>query len=214
MFWNYLLIAVICYCIGNINPGIILSRLIYKKDLRDYGSGNAGTTNAFRIFGAPFGITVMLIDISKGALSVWLGSQVIFKDGNLTAMVIAGLFAVLGHIYPALFKFRGGKGVATVGGMLIMLDWRMFLCMLAVFIVILITTRYMSVASMSTFITGPLSAYCICRFVDGLPMSEVWRYMLAAFIFGTIIVLTHHENIRRLIAGNENRLGEKKEQTE
>lgn len=211
MFWKYLIAAVVAYCLGNINIAIIGSNLFFKKDIRHFGSNNAGTTNAFRVFGWPFGTTVMLFDIGKGVLACYLGAFVIVGDGsNLLAIAISGLFAAIGHIYPAVFGFRGGKGVATIGGMLILLDWRMFLCMLAVFILLLITTKYMSIASLSTTITGPLSAFVLRRFVDQLPSEQVWMYVGTVFFFGLLLVFTHRENIKRLINGTENRLGKKK----
>ena len=98
----------------------------------------------------------------------------------------------------------------TIGGMLILLDWRMFLCMLAVFIILLVTTKYMSIASLSTTITGPLSAFVLRRFVDQLPAPQVWMYVGTVFFFGLLLVFTHRENIKRLINGTENRLGKKK----
>ena len=211
MIWRYLLAAVVAYCIGNINIAIIGSNLIFKRDIRNFGSHNAGTTNAFRVFGWPFGTTVMLFDIGKGVLACYLGAFVIVGDGTaLLALAVSGLFAAIGHIYPVVFGFRGGKGVATIGGMLILLDWRMFLCMLSVFIILLITTKYMSIASLSTTITGPLSAFILRKFVDGLPNEQVWMYVGTVFFFGLLLVFTHRENIKRLISGTENRLGQKK----
>ena len=212
MIWKYLLAAVVAYCLGNVNIAIIGSNLLFKRDIRNFGSNNAGTTNAFRVFGWPFGTTVMLFDIGKGVLACYLGAFVIVGDGsNLLAIAISGLFAAIGHIYPIVFGLRGGIGVATIGGMFILLDWRLFLCMLAVFIVLLITTKYMSIASLSTTISGPLSAFLLRRYVDALPWDTVWMYVATVFFFGLLLVFTHRENIKRLINGTENRLGKKKD---
>ncbi len=212
MIGKYILAALVAYCLGNINIAIIGSNLFFKKDIRSYGSCNAGTTNAFRVFGWPFGTTVMLFDIGKGVLACYLGAFVIVGDGrDLLAIALSGLFAAIGHIYPAVFGFRGGKGVATIGGMLILLDWRMFLCMLSVFIILLITTKYMSIASLSTTITGPLSAFILRRYVDVLPWDQIWMYVGTVFFFGLLLVFTHRENIKRLLNGTENRLGKKKD---
>lgn len=207
-----MLAMIVAYCLGNINIAIIGSNLIFKKDIRSYGSCNAGTTNAFRVFGWPFGTTVMLFDIGKGVLACYLGAFLIVGEpNNLLVIGLSGLSAAIGHIYPAIFGFRGGKGVATIGGMLILLDWRMFLCMLAVFIILLITTRYMSIASLSTTITGPLSAFILRRYVDALAWDQVWMYVGTVFFFGLLLVSTHRENIKRLLNGTENRLGKKKD---
>ncbi len=212
MIGKYILAALVAYCLGNINIAIIGSNLIFKKDIRGYGSCNAGTTNAFRVFGWPFGTTVMLFDIGKGVLACYLGAFVIVGDGrDLLAIALSGLFAAIGHIYPAVFGFRGGKGVATIGGMFILLDWRMFLCMLTVFVILLITTKYMSIASLSTAITGPLSTFVLRRYVDALPWDQVWMYVGTVFFFGLLLVFTHRENIKRLLNGTENRLGKKKD---
>ncbi len=212
MIGRYILAVLVAYCLGNINIAIIGSNLIFKKDIRSYGSCNAGTTNAFRVFGWPFGTTVLLFDIGKGVLACYLGAFVIVGDGsNLLAVALSGLFAAIGHIYPVVFGFRGGKGVATIGGMLILLDWRMFLCMLSVFIVLLISTKYMSIASLSTTITGPLSAFLLRRYVDALHWEQVWMYVGTVFFFGLLLIFTHRENIKRLINGTENRLGKKKD---
>ncbi len=212
MVWKYILAMVVAYCLGNINIAIIGSNLIFKKDIRAYGSKNAGTTNAFRVFGWPFGVTVMLFDIGKGLLACYLGAFVIVgQPSNLLVIGLSGLSAAMGHIYPAIFGFRGGKGVATIGGMLILLDWRMFLCMLTVFVILLITTKYMSIASLSTTITGPLSAFVLRRFVDQMPAEQVWMYVGTVLFFGLLLVFTHRENIKRLISGTENRLGKKKD---
>ncbi len=212
MIGKYILAMVVAYCLGNINIAIIGSNLIFKKDIRSYGSCNAGTTNAFRVFGWPFGTTVMLFDIGKGVLACYLGAFLIVGEpSNLLVIGLSGLAAAIGHIYPAIFGFRGGKGVATIGGMLILLDWRMFLCMLAVFIILLVTTKYMSIASLSTTITGPLSAFILRRYVDALAWDQVWMYVGTVFFFGLLLVFTHRENIKRLLNGTENRLGKKKD---
>lgn len=205
-FWKYVLVAVLAYTLGNINSGIIISKLFFNKDIRECGSGNAGTTNAFRCFGVPTGISVMLLDMAKGAFAVYMSACLIFEKGNILAALIGGLFAIIGHIYPAVFGFRGGKGVATVGGMLIMLDFRMFCVMLPIFLIILLTTGYMSLASMSVIITIPISSFCIKYFVDNLPLANALNYVLCVWVFGFIIVFTHRENIKRLIHHEESRI--------
>lgn len=203
---RYLLAALVCYLISNINPAIILSNLIYHKDIRGFGSGNAGTTNSFRVFGPQIGIPVMLFDIGKGALSVYLGG-VLLLGGAWYCIAYAGFFAVLGHVYPVAFGFRGGKGVATIAGMLIVLDWRVFLGSLAGFLVVLAIGRVMSVASMSCIVFAPASVYVFSCLVDGRPFSDVWPKMLVAFFFGAILLFTHRDNIRRLFRGKESRIG-------
>ena len=112
--WRYVLTAVVAYFIGNLNFSIIFSKIVFNKDIRNYGSGNAGTTNTFRTFGPLLGTIVMLCDIGKGALAVYLGKTVMFGYTERLAAVLAALFVAIGHVYPVIFRFRGGKGVAAM----------------------------------------------------------------------------------------------------
>ena len=176
------------------------------KDIRNYGSGNAGTTNTFRTFGPLLGTIVMLCDIGKGALAVYLGKTVMFGYTERLAAVLAALFVAIGHVYPVIFRFRGGKGVAAIGGALLMLDYRMFCMMLPVFLAVLLASGYMSAASLSVVITCPLSAFIISHFMDGNSKMYTTMYVITASVFGLFILFTHRSNLMRLIKGEERKL--------
>lgn len=206
MIWTYILAAVIAYAIGNLNFSIIFSRIFFNKDIRNYGSGNAGTTNTFRTFGPVMGTIVLLCDFGKGALAVYLAKFVLFSPPNSLAAVIAALFVGIGHVYPVIFRFHGGKGVAAIGGALLMLDYRMLCIMLPVFIAILLITGYMSAASLSVVITFPLSAFIISHFIDSNLKMYTSIYVIVASIFGLFILFTHRSNVSRLIKGEEKKL--------
>ena len=205
-FWRYVLTAVVAYFIGNLNFSIIFSKIIFNKDIRNYGSGNAGTTNTFRTFGPVLGTIVMLCDLGKGALAVYLGKVVMFGYTERLAAVLAALFVAIGHVYPVIFRFRGGKGVAAIGGALLMLDYRMFCMMLPVFLAVLLASGYMSAASLSVVITCPLSAFIISHFMDGNSKMYTTIYVITASIFGLFILFTHRSNLMRLIKGEERKL--------
>ena len=204
--WRYVLTAVVAYFIGNLNFSIIFSKIVFNKDIRNYGSGNAGTTNTFRTFGPLLGTIVMLCDIGKGALAVYLGKTVMFGYTERLAAVLAALFVAIGHVYPVIFRFRGGKGVAAIGGALLMLDYRMFCMMLPVFLAVLLASGYMSAASLSVVITCPLSAFIISHFMDGNSKMYTTMYVITASVFGLFILFTHRSNLMRLIKGEERKL--------
>ena len=174
------LIAVISYLLGSINTSIIVSKVALKKDIRDYGSGNAGFTNAVRSMGWKRGLIVLFGDVGKCAAAILLG-QLIYSgnmsfDGGAGGRLLAGAFVFLGHIYPLYFGFRGGKGVLTLGTTMAMYDWRIFLIAFGVFLIISICTRYVSLGS--TFV--------------------------AAFMSG-LVIFKHRSNIKRLIHGTESK---------
>lgn len=203
---HFAIIAVCAYLLGSLSFAIIVSKVTLGKDIRNYGSGNAGTTNTFRTFGPLLGTIVMLCDIGKGALAVYLGKTVMFGYTERLAAVLAALFVAIGHVYPVIFRFRGGKGVAAIGGALLMLDYRMFCMMLPVFLAVLLASGYMSAASLSVVITCPLSAFIISHFMDGNSKMYTTMYVITASVFGLFILFTHRSNLMRLIKGEERKL--------
>lgn len=207
---GYILIAVISYIIGNFNFSIIFSKAIMKKDVRDYGSGNAGFTNALRSFGAKLGAVVLLFDIAKGVLAVYLAKFVIMAEPSLIAGFTAGLFVALGHIYPAIFGFRGGKGVATIGGVLLMSDWQSFLVGLVIFLAVLFATGYMSAASLSLSVIIPVVTFLYNLLVCEQPLPYCLTAAILGLMLGLLIIYTHRSNIQRLMNGTENKLIKRK----
>lgn len=203
---GYVVTAIISYFIGNLNFSIIFGKLFYKKDIREMGSGNAGSTNTFRNFGPWMGTLVLICDIGKGVLAVYLAKYVLFGTLNYNAAYLAGLFAAIGHIYPVIFKFKGGKGVATIAGMLVMIDWKMFLIGLVLFLGVLFITGYMSVASMSLTAIIPVCTFVFFYFVHDFSLPQTLLVTAYGLGFGGLIIFTHRSNIKRLKAGTESKL--------
>ena len=202
-----LLAIVICsYLIGSIPTSIIVSKVFFGYDIRDYGSGNAGGTNAFRIMGWKAGIFVMAVDVLKGAVATYYFSQIrIGPVGvpHVYLQILAGVAAVFGHIWTVFAGFRGGKGVGTAAGMLIVLYPTAFLICAGVFVIVLLSTRYVSLSSMSAAVTLPV-ALAIISAVRGQPLSR--PLFVLALLMAALIIYTHRSNIQRLLQGNENRI--------
>ena len=202
------LIAVISYLLGSINTSIIVSKVALKKDIRDYGSGNAGFTNAVRSMGWKRGLIVLFGDVGKCAAAILLG-QLIYSgnmsfDGGAGGRLIAGAFVFLGHIYPVYFKFRGGKGVLTLGTTMAMYDWRIFLIAFGVFLVISITTKYISLGSICGALTLPVMVYLFSQTgMADVHMSLGYTFVAAFMSF--LVVFKHRSNIVRLIKGTESK---------
>ena len=191
MNWAVLIIA--AYLIGSIPTGLIFGKLIWKKDLRQYGSHNIGATNAWRILGRKAGLLIFILDFIKGQLGVLLGAYFFCSPG---AMVVGGLMAMLGHMFPIFIGFRGGKGVATGLGVIAALMPKITAIVFIVWLVLTLITRYVSVASITAAVLTPILAACF---------KEPTIYFLFALVAAVIIVFRHRENIKRLKAGRENK---------
>ena len=189
------------YLVGSLSFAVIFSRLMGLADPRSYGSGNPGATNVLRSGNKPAAILTLVFDALKGYLPVWLvlafGAR--FGLGETTA-AFAGLAAFLGHVWPVFFRFRGGKGVATAAGVLMGLNPLLGLATLASFALIVVFSRYVSLASMVAAVFAPFYQLLIW---GGGPV------MLAIVPIGLILVWRHEGNIRKLLAGTENKLGQK-----
>lgn len=192
MEWAALLIA--AYLIGSIPFGLILGNLIWKKDLRRFGSRNIGATNAWRVIGRKAGLLIFIFDFLKGQLGVLLGACLICSPG---AMVAGGFFAMLGHIFPLFLGFKGGRGVATGLGVLAALMPKVTAIVVIVWLVLVLLTRYVSVGSVVAAVLSPILAALFKE------PDEFFAFALAAAV---IIVWRHKENILRLKAGRENKI--------
>ncbi len=199
------LIAAVGYLLGSIPFGYLLVRIFRGEDVRQSGSGNIGATNVSRKSPA-LGICTLLLDAFKGSAAVALAYFLATRraDGMMpyTAMSLAALCAVVGHIFPVWLKFRGGKGVATGLGSFIMITPKAVLLAVAVFIAVVAVFRYVSLASMVAVASLPLLTY---------EMNSWGKAPLALLAFACLLIIVrHHENIRRLLAGAENRIGGKR----
>lgn len=189
-----ILILAFSYLLGAIPNGLIFGRIIWHKDLRKFGSKNIGATNAWRVLGKPAGIFIFLLDFMKGAISVWLAETFV---NTPTVMVLAGIFAILGHTFSIYLKMHGGKGVATGLGVIAMMMPKVTLTVFVTWLVIVYITRYVSVGSCISAALVPILAF----FFDA--NAEFILFGLLAAIF---IIYKHRENIHRLRRGIENKI--------
>lgn len=197
------LLIFLAYLIGSIPTALLISRKFFGIDIRDYGSGNMGATNAFRVMGPKFGTIIMILDILKGMMAVGLFYFLPFYLTNelerTNFMMALGLSAVMGHIFPIFANFKGGKGVATLLGMLIAVQPVVALCCVGVFVLVLYLTRYVSLSSILGAIMLPVSVLWIWN-------EHELSYRIFALIVAFIVIITHQKNIARLIRGAENRI--------
>lgn len=195
---------VIAYLIGSIPSAVWLGRTFYGIDVRDYGSGNAGATNTFRVLGKKAGSIVMLADVFKGwaatSFAVILTHlDAISTDNLILFKLLLGVLAVVGHIYPIYVNFKGGKGVATLLGMGLSIHLEAALLCILIFVIVFLASRYVSLGSMVATLAFPI-LLLIPRFNPEEPLLVIFGFVLFA-----IVVLTHQKNIVRLINGEENR---------
>ena len=191
---DYLLMSVLSYLVGSIPSGLILGKLFWHTDLRKYGSHNIGATNAWRTLGKVPGIIVFLADSLKGQAGVLLGLSLV---GTPLAAVIGGLLAIVGHSFSLFLRFHGGKGVATSLGVLTMLMGNVTLIVFALWFTIVYMTRYVSLVSVVAGVLTPILAALFAY-----PMEYIVFTVIAAFL----VIVRHHENIKRLMDGTENKI--------
>ncbi len=194
---NQTLLTVVCalcsYLIGAANPAIILSKTVYKKDIREEGSGNPGFTNFHRVFGGKLSWLVLLLDVGKTVLLCSVFGT-LFESFQLGAAV-AGSFAVLGHCFPLWYGFKGGKGFLAFATTIFFIDWRAGLIGLAALVLVLLLTKYMSLASILTVVSAVVS-------VAILGCSSTW-ILVCSILSGLLVIARHRENLKRLLSGTE-----------
>jgi glycerol-3-phosphate acyltransferase PlsY len=211
----YLIVAAVAYLLGSIPFGYLLVKTFRGQDIRLSGSGNIGATNVARSGARGLGALTLLLDALKGLLAVWLAAVVAGSKFNvcgdfvvfpcvstLPLMSTAALFAVLGHVFPVWLKFKGGKGVATALGVFALLFPKAVLVSLAVFIIVVVASRYVSLGSVLAALAFPVAAYFFYR--------PDWTSLALTAAVSAAVILKHHQNIRRLLAGTESRFGSKK----
>jgi glycerol-3-phosphate acyltransferase PlsY len=197
------LASVLAYLLGSLPSAVWIGKRFHNIDVREHGSGNAGTTNTIRVLGWVTGIPVLLIDIAKGWLAAMLPvffhlavpASALMTDLQLAA----GIIAIIGHIFPVFAGFRGGKGVATVFGVFLALQPLLTLCVIAVFLLVFFITGIVSVSSMSAGVSFPLLLFV---FFD----TPSLLFKIFSIIVGVSLIVTHRENIRRIWRGEEKKL--------
>ena len=190
----YLLTVVIGYLVGNLSPSYIIGKISENIDIRDYGSGNAGTTNTIRVLGAKAGVIVFLCDVMKGALATLIGLWL--TGGDQLGAVLSGGMAVIGHNWPVLLRFKGGKGIASSFGLILVMFPKIGLLLFLIAIVLVWITRYVSLGSISGAVLFPV-LLAVFREPPGI--------ILIGVILALIALYRHKDNIKRLLNGTENK---------
>jgi len=189
--------ALLSYLFGSLPTGYVLFLISEKKDIRRFGSHSTGATNVLRLKGWIFALPVILVDILKGFLPVFLAMK-LFPDK--TFALVCGLLAVLGHCFPVYIKFKGGKGVATAVGVFLALSVKSILICIAIFLLVILLTRYVSLGSILAILSLPVTILVI--------HGDIERTLLGFAVF-LLVTLRHTGNIQRLIKRNERKLGER-----
>lgn len=196
----------VAYLLGSINSAIIISKLFGKKDIRDYGSKNAGATNTLRVMGKGAAVFVVIFDALKGVAAVLFAKYApeIFAidDPNGTAEYLAALFVVLGHIFPVYFGFKGGKGIMTSIAAIFVLDWEIGVILLVTCVVIILLTKYVSLGSCIGAVMFPVLVYMF--------HEENGLFVFVSLVIAALALIMHRNNIVRLVRGTESRLSFKK----
>ena len=201
------LLVLLAYALGSIPFGYLLVRAQSGGDVRAMGSGNIGATNVARTAGVSVGLATLLLDAAKGFFAVWLAGH--FSGGNIRFMMYAGLAAILGHVFPIWLKFSGGKGVATALGVFLMISWAAVAAAVAIFAIVVVFWRYVSLASISAAAALPLLVYLLYAPGHAPPVAVTACTLLAA----VLVIVKHRENIERLLAGTEPRFGMRRKES-
>ena len=197
MVLSVIITAVVAYLLGNLNGAIVVSRLVANEDVRTKGSGNAGLTNFTRNYGSSSSVFVIAIDMGKAVLACLLGAWLLGRYGHWeVGKALGGLFVILGHDFPALLGFRGGKGILSGVTVALMLDWRIGLFVFGIFLVAYLLTHYVSLGSVLS--SGSFGFFYAWVHRDG-PIFPI----LVGFFLSFLLVWMHRENIKRLLKGEE-----------
>ena len=201
MWLPLLLLAVWSYFCGCFNGAVIVSKYILRDDVRTHGSGNAGLTNFYRTFGGPLTFVVILCDVLKAVAAVQITVLVLQHLGVSPSFLPvgkywAGLWCLLGHMFPCMFHFKGGKGILSGGTIAIMIDWRVALVVWGGFLILAVLTRYVSLGSVWAGASFPVATWFV---------YQDWVIALLGLLLGGLVVYMHRANIKRLLSGTENK---------
>ena len=210
----YIIMAIVAYLIGSVNFSILISKKKAGFDIREKGSGNAGTTNMLRSVGKGAALITLILDILKGVVTVLIAifySFILYKafDVNLNSALlvqIAGIFVILGHTFPIYFGFKGGKGVATTLGILLVTNWHVGLICLVFALVLIVITKMVSVGALGAAILFPV----LTIFSDQISFIKPGSYIIYSIVIAIIVCYNHRTNIQRLLNGTENKISFKK----
>lgn len=207
----YIIIAIIAYLVGSINFSVIISKRMAGFDVREKGSGNAGTTNMLRSIGVKAAVITLLCDILKGVvvilIAILIGNIVDGLDDALLVQ-LAGIFVIIGHTFPIFFGFKGGKGIATSLGVLLRINWQIGLICLVFALILMAITRMVSVGSIAAAILFPVLVVFIGQNYI-VPVNN-WSYLIFSIIIAILVLFNHRENLKRIFTGKENKISFKK----
>ena len=196
--FSVLVIVLLSYFLGCFNGAVLISSFVIRDDIRGHGSGNAGLTNFYRTYGARYALGVILLDMGKTAAATMIGGYMfhcLYEDWTL-GVLVAGLSCIIGHIFPAFYEFKGGKGILAGSILVIMLDWRMALVAWCLFFLSVVLTRFVSLGSIMAAASVGVTAF----FLYDRPV-----YILLAVITAALVIWSHRSNVVRLLKGNENK---------
>ncbi len=214
--------AVIAYLFGSISFAVIFTKMSSNKDIREMGSGNAGFTNVLRSVGVAPAVFTLLFDFLKGVIAGFVGRWIFssITTGDLSNELviyggfIGGVFAIIGHMYPIYFGFKGGKGIVTAAAMMAVTDWRVFLMILATFLIVFFISKIISLSSITCAALYGVYTFIISYFAEyqkgAFPLRYVLLTSFLAFFLGVFVIIKHKENIKRLIRGEEKKIKAKK----
>lgn len=214
-----LLIAASAYFLGCFNGAVIISKYILRDDVRTHGSGNGGLTNFYRIFGGPLTFLVILCDVLKAVFALLLAgfitAHLLVNEAPVLLLVKywAGLFCMLGHMFPCMFHFKGGKGVLSGGTIAILVDWRVALIVWSGFFILAVLTRYVSLGSVCAGTAFPFATWFVFH---GITYFDAYApaYTVLAAICGGLLVWGHRSNIQRLMSGTESKFSFRRKKPE
>ena len=196
---NVFLAFLVAYLLGSIPSAVWLGKWLHGMDVREHGSKNAGATNSFRVLGKRTGIMVFVLDVSKGVLSMMVCMLLLKQTESMIYQMVSAGICVLGHVFPVFAGFRGGKGVATSLGVFLGLNPLTALTCILVFLLVFMATRYVSLSSITAAFLLPFISFFIYH-------QEAREVLYFNIILSLIVILAHHKNIKRLIAGEEQRM--------
>jgi len=209
---TYIIVAIIAYLIGSVSFSVIISKKMAGFDVREKGSGNAGSTNVLRTVGKKAAVITLLCDILKGVVAILLAllAGVIIKDLDKALLVqLAGVFVIIGHTFPVFFKFKGGKGIATSLGVLLMINWQIGLICLVFALLLMALTRMVSVGSIAAAVLFPVLVLFIGQNYI-VSESSNWSYLIFSIVIALLVVFNHRANLKRIFTGTENKISFKK----
>ena len=196
--FSVFVVVLLSYFLGCFNGAVLISSFVIRDDIRGHGSGNAGLTNFYRTYGARYALGVILLDMGKTAVATVIGGYMfhcLYEDWTL-GVLVAGLSCIIGHIFPAFYEFKGGKGILAGSILVIMLDWRMALVAWCLFFLSVVLTRYVSLGSIIAAASVGVTAF----FLYDRPV-----YILLAVVTAALVIWSHRSNVVRLLKGNENK---------